>query len=238
MFYDSPLQAALFLKRYKRFLVDVRFPNGEEMTVHCPNTGSMATCLFEQGRVLLSHSKYPKRKYAYTLELTNSGKSWILVNTHKTNHLAKEAILNGTIKELSGYDELLTEQAYGEKSRIDILLKGKEGLCYVEVKNVTLLGSDGHYQFPDAVTTRGQKHLKELTSMVKKGHRAVMLYVIGRKDGENFRVAHEIDSTYNQLLMKAHKQGVEVLCYQTECSATELTITSPVTWIPNTVEAI
>ena len=155
----------------------------------------------------------PKRKLRYTLEMVHNGQCWIGVNTGRANAIVAEAISAGSIPELEGYDELITEQKYGKSSRIDILLRRGAELCYVEVKNVTLVAADGNYCFPDAVTARGQKHLRELAGMRLLHQRAVVFYLIQRTDGAGFRVAAEIDSAYAAASGEARKHGVEMLAY-------------------------
>lgn len=180
MQFSPELRSATFLRRYKRFLVDVRLDNGEEITVHCPNTGRMTNCLVEGSPCWLSDSQNPKRKYRYSLEwVTTQAGYWAGVNTHRANTLVVEAIQNDKISELGIYDALDTEIPYGEeKSRIDILLSYGTERCYVEVKSVTLEGDAGVGYFPDAVSTRGQKHLRELIAVKERGHRAVLFFCV------------------------------------------------------------
>lgn len=218
MNFDEPLIPGTLIRRYKRFLADVELSDGMVITVHCPNTGRMTTCAEPGWQVALSDSHNPKRKYRFTWELVHNGTGWICVNTGRANELAAEAVANGTIPELSGYAEVLREQTFGN-SRFDLLLKTGNDLCYVEVKNVTLLAEDGCYAFPDAVTVRGRKHLNELVEVVKAGHRAAMLYVIPRSDGTAFRIAHEVDPDYFQALKTAMAAGVEVHVWHAEVSS-------------------
>ena len=201
------------IKRYKRFLADIILENGEEITAHVPNSGAMTSCIEENCDVWVTFHDNPKRKLKYTLELTKMGKELICTNTGVANRIAIEAIENTTIKELQGYSSLKPEQKYGEKSRIDILLENANQKCYVEVKSVSLKIED-NLAFPDAVTSRGTKHLNELKTMVEQGHRAVMLYVIQRTDNLPFRLACEIDKKYCEAFKEVTKQGVEVLVYQ------------------------
>ena len=201
------------IKRYKRFLADIILENGEEITAHVPNSGAMTSCIEENCDVWVTFHDNPKRKLKYTLELTKIGKELICTNTGVANKIAIEAIENTTIKELQGYSSLKPEQKYGEKSRIDILLENANQKCYVEVKSVSLKIED-NLAFPDAVTSRGTKHLNELKTMVEQGHRAVMLYVIQRTDNLPFRLACEIDKKYCEAFKEVTKQGVEVLVYQ------------------------
>lgn len=199
------------IKRYKRFLADVELENGTIVTAHCPNSGRMTQCQGESWPVLLSYHDNPKRKLKYTWELVHNGQCWICVNTQIANEVAYEAVLKGSIKELNGYDKIEREKKYGKSSRIDLLLSNKNEKCYVEVKSVTLLDSDGFYSFPDAPTERGRKHLDELVSMRALGHRSVMLFVMMRSDGKGFRPALQIDPEYAEKLNFAANSGVEIL---------------------------
>jgi len=216
--FDQPLIPGQLLRRYKRFLADVRLENGETVTAHCPNSGSMKTCVGEGWPVMLSISDSPKRKLRHTWEMVHNGSCWIGINTHLANRVAEEAVANDVIAELRGYEGVRREVRYGESSRIDLLLEGGDGICYVEVKNVTLVDGAGRYAFPDAVTSRGLKHLGELTAMVGRGHRAVMLYVIQRSDGGAFTAAGDIDPAYAQGLRRAVDGGIEALAYRTDVS--------------------
>ena len=222
MKFDKPLIEGILLKRYKRFMADVKLNNGQYVTAHCPNSGSMKTCKEPGWKVLVSESDNPNRKLKYTWEMVYNGKCWIGINTQIPNKIAIEGIQNGVITELNGYDEIQSEVKYGQNSRIDIMLKGEKDICYVEVKNVTLVEADNYYQFPDAVTDRGRKHLYELLEMVRTGHRAVMLFVIQRSDGTTFKPAEHIDPEYARALKEVHQQGVEILAYQADVSPTEI----------------
>jgi sugar fermentation stimulation protein A len=215
------------IKRYKRFLADVELESGEIVTAHCPNTGSMRNCCDPGSRVWLLDSDNPKRKLRYTWELVEvEGQYLACINTNRANHLVKEAILDCRIPELAGYDELLTERPYGaESSRIDLLLK-KEGSadCYVEVKNVTLLTEGGAGIFPDAVTARGQKHLRELISVVEEGSRAVLLFNVAHTGIQHISPAWDIDFKYSSILQQAIELGVEVLAYRAAISPESITV--------------
>ena len=201
------------LKRYKRFLADIILENKEIITAHVPNSGAMTSCIEENCDVWLTFHDNPKRKLKYTLELTLINENLICTNTGVANKIAIEAIKNGTIKELQNYTSLKPEQKYGQNSRIDILLENENEKCYVEVKSVSLK-IDDYLAFPDAVTSRGTKHLNELYEMTLQGHRAVMLYIIQRTDNLPFRLACEIDKKYCELFNEVTKKGVEVLVYQ------------------------
>ncbi|NBI42773.1 DNA/RNA nuclease SfsA [[Haemophilus] felis] len=214
------LQSAILLKRYKRFMADVKLENNHILTIHCANTGAMTGCGEAGDIVWYSDSKSETRKYPHSWELTQlKNGQMVCINTHRSNQLTLEALQNKQIKELAMYDEILPEVKYGEEnSRIDFLLKG-EGLpdCYVEVKSVTLV-KHNIGMFPDAVTTRGQKHLRELMAMKKLGHRAVVFFAGLHNGFDCFKVAEYIDPEYDKLLKEAIEQGVEVYAYAGEFS--------------------
>lgn len=224
MKFNEPLIKGKILKRYKRFLADIELENGEVITAHTANTGSMKTCWEPGWSVLMSYHDNPKRKLKYSLEMTFNGDTWIGVNTSLPNKIAMEGIQNGVVKELKGYSTIKPEAKVG-KSRIDILLSNEgEDPCYVEVKNVTLLGEKKKAIFPDAVSTRGQKHLEELTQLVNEGVRAAMLFVINREDTTSFSPAKEIDPDYAKLLQEASDAGVEILAYQCSVGPHEIAL--------------
>ena len=185
--------------------------------------------------VWLSPAINPKRKLKYSWELIETNdfnkKTLVGINTSLPNKLAEEAILNGTIKELRDYQNLKREVKYGENSRIDILLDNpeiNEQKCYVEIKNVHLLREKNLAEFPDSVTARGAKHLKELSDMVKQGHRAVMFYLIQRDDCTSFSLAEDIDTAYKDAFLKAIDTGVEAIAYKCKLTTTEIKVTKPV----------
>ena len=192
---DLPLLPGTFIKRYKRFFADILTEQGEPLTLHCPNTGSMKNCLVENSRCWYSLSDNPKRKLPGTLEIVTTASGNLAgVNTGRSNHLVRQAIVEDLIPELRGYRNIRSEVRYGEeKSRIDLLLEGEAWHCYVEVKNVTLDCGDNHAQFPDAVTARGAKHLRELMAMVDQGHRAVLMFCVQLSSVETVSVAGQID---------------------------------------------
>ncbi|WP_303290357.1 DNA/RNA nuclease SfsA [Marinobacter sp. SS5-14b] len=217
MKFADPLLEGRLIRRYKRFLADVRLAGGEEVTAHCPNTGSMLGCQPENARVWLSQSDNPKRKLKYTWELVETSPGTIAcVNTARPNAQARAAIEAGVVQELAGYSTIRGEVRYGEeKSRIDLLLSGHAAQpdTWVEVKNVTL-AEGGQGYFPDAVTERGQKHLRELIAQVVKGDRAVLFFAVNHTGIEEVRPADHIDARYGQLLRQAVEAGVEVVAYR------------------------
>jgi sugar fermentation stimulation protein A len=221
------------IKRYKRFLADIILDSGEEITAHVPNSGAMTSCIEENCDVWVTHHDDPKRKLKYTLEITKMGNELICTNTGVANKIAIEAVKDDKIEELKGYTSIKPEQKYGnQNSRIDILLEKDDKKCFVEIKSVSLNLGDT-LAFPDAKTTRGQKHLEELRDMVSEGHRAVMLYVVQRTDNLPFRIAYEIDKKYNEIFKEVTSQGVEVLVYQSNISLDEIFIDKKIEFNPN-----
>lgn len=212
---ESPLFPAQLLRRYKRFLADVVLPSGEITTLHCPNTGSMKNCIQPESPCWYSTSSNLARKYPHTLEVvTTPSGHWAGINTLRANGLVEAAIANGTIAELQGYSSLRREVVYGsEKSRIDFLLEGAQQRCYVEVKNVTLMERPGQGLFPDAVSERGTKHLRELMQMAGEGYRAVLLFCVQHSGIAWVEPADLIDPLYGKTLRQAVAAGVEVLAY-------------------------
>jgi sugar fermentation stimulation protein A len=215
MQFEQPLIEGRLVRRYKRFLADVALqPGGEVVVAHCPNPGSMRTCMAEGGRVWLSRSDDPRRKLPYTWELAEVDGAMVCVNTARANAVVAEALASGVIAELRGFDQMRPEVRYGARSRVDFLLETGGRKCYVEVKSVTLRGGDRVGAFPDAVTARGTRHLEELMAMVADGHRAVMLFCCNRTDARAMRPADEIDPLYGRTLRRAAAAGVELLAYR------------------------
>lgn len=233
MKFDPPLIQAKLLKRYKRFLADVHHESLGEFTVHCPNTGSMKNCWQADDSIWLHDSNNPKRKYRYTWTLRQSSNGdFLCVNTQLANGIVSEAINAQRIPELQGYSDLQQEVRYGEEnSRIDLLLSASETgspNCYVEIKTVTLLeetsAEEGKGYFPDSVSTRGQKHLRELIHIVQQGYRAVLFFLVQHSGIDSVQAAAHIDPAYAELLKKAVDSGVEILAYRTHISPAEIII--------------
>jgi sugar fermentation stimulation protein A len=226
--FEKALESGRLITRYKRFLADVELDSGAIITAACPNTGSLLGCNVPGSRVWLSTSDRPTRKYRHTWELVESEPGVMVgINTGFPNRLVVEAIKANVIKELSGYREIKTEVRYGnENSRIDILLDGhrKKPPCYVEVKNVTAAVESRIALFPDAVTERGSKHLRELMVMVTAGFRAVLVFCVQRGDVHDVRPADSIDPLYGKTLRQALANGVDVLAYRTVISLQEITL--------------
>ena len=232
MLFDTELIEGTLIKRYKRFLADVKLPNGDVVTAHCPNSGSMKGYKEEGLGVWLSKSNNPKRKLAYTWEMVeDSSGEKIFVHAAKANTLVKEAIEEGKIKALQGYEKIRTEVKYGnQNSRIDLLLENDNEKCYVEVKSVTMKEGDT-LMFPDSVTTRGQKHLQELMEVKAKGDRALLFFAVLREGGKGFLPAYEIDPVYAQLLQESRDKGVEVLIYQVRFKGLEISLEKEIDFI-------
>ncbi|BCD84827.1 sugar fermentation stimulation protein [Pseudomonas solani] len=221
MKFEPPLEQGRLLRRYKRFLADIETLDGELLTIHCPNTGSMLNCMSEGCRVWFSRSNDPKRKLPGTWEITETPQGRLAcVNTARANALVEEALRADLIPELAGFIALKREVAYGvENSRADFRLDYPTGEVFVEVKSVTL-GFDGTAvaAFPDAVTVRGSKHLRELAALARQGMRAVQFYCVNLSGIEAVRAAEEIDPAYAAALADAKAAGVEVLAYGAEVS--------------------
>lgn len=234
MEFIPPLKSATLIKRYKRFLADVVTPEGEEMTIHCANTGAMTGCATPGDTVWYSTSDNPKRKYPYSWELTQTKNNHLIcINTLRANQLVAEALAKKHIPELSDYSIVTPEVKYGsENSRIDFLLT-QEGLtdCFIEVKSVTLLEKN-HGYFPDTQTIRGQKHLRELTLIAKEGKRAILMFVILHSGIHVVSAAAHIDPKYAALLEQAITNGVEVLCYQVDISKQKMQIGTSIRFTP------
>jgi sugar fermentation stimulation protein A len=222
--YNSPLIEGRLIKRYKRFLADVKLESGEIITAHCANTGAMTGCQPAGARVWLSRSENPKRKYPHSWELVElDGGAMARINTGLTNKVALEAVTKGSVAELTGYAHCHTEVVYGnEGSRVDLMLESGSARCFIEVKHVTLKMDNDLGAFPDAVSLRGQKHLRELIKQVESGQRAVMLFIIMRDDVTAFSPADQIDRAYGSLLREAAHRGVELLAYRTHITREQI----------------
>ena len=222
MIFPEKLIHGTLIKRYKRFLADVRLDDGTEVVAHCTNSGSMKSCLEDGAEVYLTPVNDPKRKTKFTWEMIKINGDWVGINTGNPNKLAFEAISEGTIPELAGYTNVKREVTFGD-SRFDVFAENKSEQCFVEVKNVSL--KEGRYAlFPDSVTTRGQKHLRTLMEVKAKGIRAVMLYIIQRSDVDIFAPAAEIDAKYAELLKEAVNAGVEVIPMQAKVTPEKIVL--------------
>lgn len=223
MNFEPPLISAILIRRYKRFLADVRLENGDEITVSVPNTGSMAGLTDPESRIWLSYNGDGKRKFAHALQLVEADDTIVGINTGLPNKLAEEAIKAGMVSDFSKYAILKREQKYGENSRIDMLLEDDDkGKAYIEVKNVHFMRQRGLAEFPDSKTERGAKHLYELADMVAAGHRAAMIYLIQRSDCETFQICRQLDPNYAAAFDFAMANGVEA--YAIRCQITHKAI--------------
>lgn len=225
---NQPLIRATLLRRYKRFLADVRLENGEVTTVHCANPGAMTGLDAAGMTIWLSDSGNPKRKLPLSWELAELPSGLVGINTALPNRIVAEALTNQRVAELADYASFRPEVKYGENSRVDFLLTGN-GLpdCYLEVKNVHLSREPGWAEFPDAATARGARHLAELSNMVRAGHRAVNLFLVQRSDCARFRLAEDVDPIYAVAMAEAKAAGVEVLAYACTLTRQEITLNQP-----------
>jgi sugar fermentation stimulation protein A len=230
MDFPQPLVPGRLKKRYKRFLADVELFDGRIVTAHCPNPGSMKTCAEPGWDVLLSPATNPARKLKWTLEIVRSPTTDILVNTSLPNAIVREGIEAGLVPELSGYRRVRPEVRYGEEnSRIDLLLtEGGAADAWVEVKNATLLLGPQTAAFPDSVTKRGTRHLRELARVVQDGDRGVLFFLVSRSDVSCLVAANEIDPEYARTLREVTQQGVEVLAYRAQITTQGVVLGSPV----------
>ncbi|NKQ10302.1 DNA/RNA nuclease SfsA [Pseudomonas sp. SST3] len=225
MRFATPLEQGRLIRRYKRFLADIVTDAGEHLCIHCPNTGSMLNCMGEGARVWFQRNSDPKRKLPGTWELVETPQGRLAcINTARANRLVEEALLAGVVEELNGFTALKREVAYGvENSRVDFRLDFADGPAFVEVKSVTLgFGDTAVAAFPDAVTTRGARHLRELATLARGGVRAVLLYCVNLSGIEAVRPASEIDPHYAAALHEAQAAGVDVLAYGVELSHDEI----------------
>ena len=218
MNFEKKLIPGEFIKRYKRFFVDVKIGN-KTVVAHCPNTGSMMGLLNKGNKVWVSKSDSPKRKLKYTMQIIEDQKAKVGINTHLTNKIVLEALENKRIKNFQNIDKIIQEVKFGENTRFDFLIIEGKKKFFLEVKNVTLSRLKGKAEFPDAVTSRGLKHIKELLKAKKKGYEIYLLYVIQRNDCNRFNIAGDIDNKYCELLTKAVKKNLNVLCYDCKFSS-------------------
>ena len=218
MDFENKLISGLFIKRYKRFFVDIKI-NNQIITAHCPNTGSMYGLLKRGNKVWVSKSNNPNRKLKYTLEIIEDQKAKVGVNTYSTNKIVYHALKNNLIKELKNSVEIKPETKFGNNTRFDFLVINKNYKAFVEVKNVTLSRNKKQAEFPDTVTLRGLKHINELINASKKGYKIFILYLVQREDCNSFSIAKDIDADYEKALVKAVKNNLNILCYDCKFSS-------------------
>ena len=232
MRFERPLLPGRLLRRYKRFLSDIELETGETITAHVANPGAMLG-LAEPGlKVLVSRSDDPKRKLPYSWEMVRVGHQWVGLNTSRPNRLAEEAIKAGKIPALAEYSSIRREVRYGKNSRVDLVLEEGNKICYLEVKNAHLMRTPGLAEFPDSVTKRGTRHLRELAALTKLGTRAVVLIVVQRQDCDRFAVASDIDCEFADAWAEARAVGVETLCYACTLSPRKIMLDHSLPIIP------
>jgi len=225
--FPTPLIHGRLVRRYKRFLSDIVLDSGEEVVAHCVNPGAMTGLLHPDAEVWVSEARNPNRKLKYTWELVRVGEGLVGINTTHPNAIVAEAVAAGRIPELAGYPALRREVRYGRRSRIDLLLEAPDRpKCHVEIKNVHLRRHEDA-EFPDAVTARGTRHLRELTDVVAAGGRAVLFYLVQREDCSRFSVAADIDPVYAEAFRQARAHGVESLCYACRLTTEAIEIDRP-----------
>ena len=227
-FKERLLQGAL-VKRYKRFFVDIEYKN-KIITGHCPNSGSMKGLLNTGNKVWFSKSDNPSRKLKYTLEIIEVEKKMVGINTLLTNKIVLEALNYKKINSLIKFNDINTEVKFSHNTRFDFLLLNNKEKCFLEVKNVTLVRKEKIAEFPDAITSRGTKHLKELISAKKKGFDSYILYLIQREDCKSFKIAEDIDQAYKIAFNEALKNGVKMLCYDCKLSNEEIKLNNQINY--------
>ena len=225
-FKEKLLQGTL-IKRYKRFFADIKY-NNKIITGHCPNSGSMLGLLDKNNKVWFSVSDNPNRKLKYTLEIIEIEKKKVGINTLLTNKIVLEALNLKKIKSLIKFNKIKHETKFSDNTRFDFLLQNDKEKCFLEVKNVTLLRKNKIAEFPDAITSRGTKHLNELSNAIKKGYQSFILYLIQREDCDSFKIAKDIDEVYGNAFSKALKTGVKILCYDCKLNDEEIKLNNQI----------
>ena len=227
-FKERLLQGAL-IKRYKRFFIDIKYKN-KIITAHCPNSGSMMGLLDKGNKTWFSLSDNPKRKLKYTLEMIEVKNKKVGINTLLTNKIVLEALKHKKINSLNKFNHIKTESKFSDGTRFDFLLSNDKEKCFLEVKNVTLLRENKIAEFPDAITSRGTKHLNELCNAKKKGYQSYILYLIQRENCDSFKIARDIDEEYIIAFSKALKSGVKVLCYDCKLNSEEIKLNKQINY--------
>ena len=222
------LQGAL-IKRYKRFFIDIKYKN-KIITAHCPNSGSMMGLLDRGNKAWFSLSNNPKRKLKYTLEMIEVKNKKVGINTLLTNKIVLEALKHKKINSLNKFNHIKTESKFSDGTRFDFLLSNDKEKCFLEVKNVTLLRENKIAEFPDAITSRGTKHLNELCNAKKKGYQSYILYLIQRENCNSFKIAKDIDEEYKIAFSKALKSGVKILCYDCKLNSEEIKLNKQINY--------
>jgi len=226
MIFIKPLLKTIFIKRYKRFFADVSF-NNETLTVHCPNSGSMLGLLNPGSIAYISRADNDNRKLKYTLEIIEQNKELVGVNTHRTNKIVEEELQKKKIKKINNYNKIKKEVFFNKKTRFDFLLNGKKN-TFIEVKNVTLMRENLIAEFPDAITSRGQKHIKDLIDAKKKGYDCYIIFLVQRQDVKLFKIAKDIDKEYFNIFIKGKKSGIKYLCFSSTISEKEINLSNEI----------
>ena len=227
MKFNEILQQGTLVKRYKRFFVDIKYRD-EIIVAHCPNTGSMLGLLKSGNKVWFSKSDDPKRKLKYTLEIIEVNNKKIGINTLITNKIVLDGLQNKKINSLIKFNNIKSEAKFSDKTRFDFLLTNDKEKCFLEVKNVTLFRNNKVAEFPDAVTSRGKKHLIDLIEAKKKGYQSYILYLIQRQECDSFKIAKDIDKDYEIAFKKAVKNGVKILCYNCKLTSEEIKLNNQI----------
>ena len=227
MKFNKKLLQGTLIKRYKRFFADISYKK-KIITSHCPNSGSMMGLIEKGNKVWFSTSNNPKRKLKYTLEIVEVKNEKIGINTLLTNKIVFEALIKKKIKTLKKFNNIKPEVKFSDKTRFDFLLSASKEKCFLEVKNVTLLREKKIAEFPDAVTSRGTKHLNELCNAKKNGYQSYILYLIQREDCDSFKIAEDIDKDYKIAFGKALKAGVKILCYDCKLNNEEIKLNNQI----------
>ena len=227
-FKERLLQGAL-IKRYKRFFIDIKYKN-KIITAHCPNSGSMMGLLDRGNKAWFSLSDNPKRKLKYTLEMIEVKNKKVGINTLLTNKIVLEALKHKKINSLNKFNHIKTESKFSDGTRFDFFLSNDKEKCFLEVKNVTLLRENKIAEFPDAITSRGTKHLNELCNAKKKGYQSYILYLIQRENCNSFKIAKDIDEEYKIAFSKALKSGVKILCYDCKLNSEEIKLNKQINY--------
>ena len=223
MKFTKALIKGKFLKRYKRFFADIKV-NKEIIIAHCPNTGSMMGLLNENNDAWVLQNEDPKRKLKYTLQIIKTSKNVIGVNTHLANKLVHEGLQNNTLLEFKNLDKIVTEKFYNKETRFDFLVEKNKKKIFIEVKNVTLIRDGKTSEFPDAITTRGSKHIKTLMDAHKKGYECYVLFLVQIENCKYFRIAKDIDNEYYENYKLAKKSGVKFIAYNCKVGSKEIKI--------------
>jgi len=227
MKFKERLLQGILIKRYKRFFVDIKYQD-KTITAHCPNSGSMMGLLKLGNPVWFTHANDPKRKLKYTLQMISINKKLVGINTHLTNKIVLEALERKKIKSLTNFFNIKSEAKFSDNTRFDFLISNDKEKCFLEVKNVTLVRENNIAEFPDAITSRGTKHLRELINAKKKGYKSCILYLIQREDCKSLKIAKDIDEEYKNTFDTALKRGVKILCYDCKLNNEEIRINNQI----------